>query len=588
MARRIRYLDDDAIRAMLEQEDESDEEIGGEENDDEERVVYESDHSTDSEIDGDQLQNSDRSNHSESSDKDDENYYLCKDKVTKWYKNPCVSKFAKTPSQNLLKFLLGPRNNASHIEDEVQAFLLLITDEMIEEIVGCTNMYITAVRSNYDRKRDAKILTKTELMAFLGLLVLSGVKRAEHVSFLELWATDGSGIEIFRACMSYNRFLLLLLAIRFDDKTTWSQRKETDKLAAIQYILDEFVQNCKNTYCLTEFLTIDETLVLFRGRCSFIQYIPSKPAKYGVKIFALCDAKIYFTGNLEVYCGKQPTGPHEVSNSPADIVERLISHLKGTCRNLTTNNWYTSYTLAMSLLQDKITPVRTLKKNKREIPAEFLPNKQKPISSSMFGFQKHATLVSFTPKKNKSVVLLSTMHRDAKVDAETKKPEIIQFYNSTKGGVDTVDQLCGNYSVSRKTRRWPLCVFFHLVNIAGVNGQILFNKTRKSVDEAQNRRQFLKNLAMSLMKPHLQDRAQLQNFPSDIQSILSKYKPQSQVDTHEPPPAKSQKRCRLCGRAKNRVTTMRCFWCNDFVCKDHAKTDVKCDTCAHLASNELS
>ena len=293
-----------------------------------------------------------------------------------------------------------------------------------------------------------------------------------------------------------------------------------------------------------------------------------------------------FHGNLEVYWGKQPTGPHEVSNSPADIVERLISHLKGTCRNLTMDNWYTSYTFAMSLLRDKITLVGTLKKNKREIPAEFLPNKKKTISSSMFGFQKHATLVSFTPKKNKSVVLLSTMHRDAKVDAETKKPEIIQFYNSTKGGVDTVDQLCSSYSVSRRTRRWPLCVFFHLVNIAGVNGQTLFNKTRKSVDEAQNRRQFLKNLAMSLMEPHLQDRAQLQNLPSDIQSILSKHKPQSQVDTHEPPPAKSRKRCRLCARTKNRVTTMRCSSCNDFVCKNHAKTDVKCDTCAHLAGDE--
>ena len=206
-------------------------------------------------------------------------------------KNPCVSKFAKTPSRNLLKFYPGPRNNASHIEDELQAFLLLITNEMIEEIVGCTNMYITAVQSNYDRERDAKITTKTELKAFLGLLVLSGVKRAGHVSFLELWATDGSGIEIFRACMSYNRFLFLLSAIRFDDRTTRSQRKETDKLAAIRYILDEFVQNCKNIYCLSEFLTIDETLVPFRGRCSFIQYIPSKPAKYGIKIFALCDAK---------------------------------------------------------------------------------------------------------------------------------------------------------------------------------------------------------------------------------------------------------------------------------------------------------
>ena len=51
MARRIRALDDDKIRAMLEPDDESDEEIGSEENDDEERVVNESDHNTDLEID---------------------------------------------------------------------------------------------------------------------------------------------------------------------------------------------------------------------------------------------------------------------------------------------------------------------------------------------------------------------------------------------------------------------------------------------------------------------------------------------------------------------------------------------------------
>ena len=141
-----------------------------------------SDHSTDSEIDGDQLQNSDMSTDSKSSDKDDENYYLCKDKVTKWCKNPCVSKFAKTPAQNIVKLLPGPRNNARHFEDELQAFLLLITDEMIKEIVRCTNMY-TTVQSSYDRKRDAKIFTKTELMAFLGLLFLSRCKEGWAYKF---------------------------------------------------------------------------------------------------------------------------------------------------------------------------------------------------------------------------------------------------------------------------------------------------------------------------------------------------------------------------------------------------------------------
>jgi hypothetical protein len=159
-----------------------------------------------------------------------------------------------------------------------------------------------------------------------------------------------------------------------------------------------------------------------------------------------------------VYNGKQPTGLYSFSSGPSDIVTRLTAHLKSTCRNLTTDNWYTSYPLAVSLLKDKISLVGTLKKTKRKFPLNFCI-KNKEVNSSMFGFQKQVTLVSFTPKKNTSAVLLSTMHNDASVDTETKKPEIVHFYNSTKGGVDTVDQLCGNYSVSRRTRRQPLCLF---------------------------------------------------------------------------------------------------------------------------------
>jgi len=577
-----RFLDDNRIKAMLIEKNSSEEEIGSDEDDSEERVV--SDHDTVSEIEiGQKDMQTDTNVDFGSSEEDygSDEHFICKDKITKWCKTPCVSKFAKTRRENIVKTFPGPINNARLVQDEVQAFQMLISDDMIEEIVRYTNIHIANVQSKYQTERDAKNVTKTELMAFLGLLFLSGVKRASHTHFRELWATDGSGIEIFRACMSYNRFLFLLSAIRFDDKSTRNQRKTTDKLAAIRFILDEFVKNCKSTYCLSEFFTIDEMLVHFRGRCSFIQYVPNKPAKYGIK---LCDAKTFFTGNLEVYCGKQPNGPYNYSNGPSDIVTRLTAHLKGTCRNLTTDNWYTSYPLAVSLLKDKITLVGTLKKNKREIPVEFLPNKKKEVSSSMFGFQKQVTLVSFTPKKNKSVLLLSTMHNDASVDTETKKPEIIHFYNSTKGGVDTVDQLCGNYSVSRRTRRWPLCIFFQLLNIAGVNGHILYKMTR-SEDPAQKRRHFLKNLAMGLIKPHMENRAPLKNLPVDIKRFLAKYKAQQEEDTAEPPP-KVRKRCRLCGRAKNRVTTMRCFSCNDFVCNEHSTTVVKCDTCTNPAADD--
>ncbi|CAI6373862.1 unnamed protein product [Macrosiphum euphorbiae] len=201
--------------------------------------------------------------------------------------------------------------------------------------------------------------------------------------------------------MSCNRFLFILNSMRFDDRTTRNYRRSEDKLTAVRSMLDQFVYNCKTSYCLSEYLTIDEMLVPFRGRCSFIQYIPSKPAKYGLKIFALVDAKSFYTGNLEIYCGTQPDGPYNMSSKPFDIVMRLLDNVTGSNRNLTCDNWYTSYPLATELLKKQTTIVGTLRKNKKEIPVDFQPHKNKAVNSSFFGFQKEIMITSYTPKKIK-------------------------------------------------------------------------------------------------------------------------------------------------------------------------------------------
>ncbi|GFR05835.1 DDE_Tnp_1_7 domain-containing protein [Trichonephila clavata] len=151
-------------------------------------------------------------------------------------------------------------------------------------------MEIEKLRVNYDRPRDAKKTTTNEVLAFTGILILAGVKKQNHTNFLELWTT---GSEIFRSCMNCNRFLGWS-AIRFDDKNTRKERQLTDKLAAIRFTLDRFVENCKNNYSLGEYGTIEEMLIPFRGRCSFIQNIPNKSAKYGLKVFVLFDSKTFY------------------------------------------------------------------------------------------------------------------------------------------------------------------------------------------------------------------------------------------------------------------------------------------------------
>jgi hypothetical protein len=63
-----------------------------------------------------------------------------------------------------------------------------------------------------------------------------------------------------------------------------------------------------------------------------------------------------------------------------------------------------------------------MKQNKREIPLEFKQARQRDENSSIFGFTKDLTLVSYVPKKNKSVVLLSSLHHDSAIRSDSEKP----------------------------------------------------------------------------------------------------------------------------------------------------------------------
>ena len=63
---------------------------------------------------------------------------------------------------------------------------------------------------------------------------------------------------------------------------------------------------------------------------------------------------------------------------------------------------------------------------------------------------------------------MSSFHFDSSLK-DTGRPIMVDDYNRTKGGVDTFDQMCSTYSTSRKTKRWPKCVFYGMINTATIN-----------------------------------------------------------------------------------------------------------------------
>ncbi len=156
-------------------------------------------------------------------------------------------------------------------------------------------------------------------------------------------------------------------------------------------------------------MTVDEQLVTFRGRCPFKQYIPSKPGRYGIKLWALCDSKTSYVWNVQVYTGKNSNLGREVNQGQRVVID-MIRGFENTGRNITCDHFFTSLELALTLLKKMLTVLGTIIKNKPELPPSFTVTKDIQVTSILFGYQQDALLVSYCPQKGRIVTLLSTMH----------------------------------------------------------------------------------------------------------------------------------------------------------------------------------
>lgn len=177
--------------------------------------------------------------------------------------------------------------------------------------------------------------------------------------------------------------------------------------------------NLKNNYKPYENITVDEQLFPFRGRTKFTQYIPSKPAKYGIKIWWACEAKTHFPLECNIYTSREQ-GQIKAEKQGENEIMRLVMRYKDSGRTIVADNFFTTLDLC----------------------------------------------------KNKAVILLSTVHYDTSVAGIKKKPEAIMHYNKTKTGVDVMDQMLGKYTTKRRTNRWTLAIFYNMIDVMGLASYI--------------------------------------------------------------------------------------------------------------------
>lgn len=169
-------------------------------------------------------------------------------------------------------------NNAG-VSDYLTLFL---TDEFFDLLVEQTNLYAAQYkRGNANLPPNSRAISweetnRNEMKKFLALVLLMGIVRKPEVS--DYWSTNpllkGS---IFNSVMPRNRFQSILQFLHFADNSRYDANDPNhDRLYKVRPVVGYLVSKFKSVYIPEEHISIDEELLLWKGRLVFKQYIPLK------------------------------------------------------------------------------------------------------------------------------------------------------------------------------------------------------------------------------------------------------------------------------------------------------------------------
>ncbi|CAG5919961.1 unnamed protein product, partial [Menidia menidia] len=230
-----------------------------------------------------------------------------------------------------------------------------------------------------------------------------------------------------------------------------------------------------------------------------------------------------------------------------NVVLKLMEPFLDKGRTVAMDNFITSLSLANRLLQRNTTLLGTINKIRRELPATAKETSGRQLHSTQVFKSGSALLTVYATKKKKSVCLLSTMHHKVEiVDIQKQKTNTVVDYNHLKCGVD---QKLRNYSVRAATRRWPMAVFYNLLDMAATNAHVLYTACTGS---KESRRLFMLELSEELKNRFLQEKTQ------------EEQQKQLRCEMRVSQQKKTQCQVRiLCNKNKS---TERCVHCGKFTC----------------------
>ncbi|XP_046402029.1 piggyBac transposable element-derived protein 4-like [Ischnura elegans] len=365
--------------------------------------------------------------------------------------------------------------------DPFDYFCLLANDDFFDLVIQETNFYANELlkKNRYPRARitEYRNLTRGEFETFLGLIYLMGIVRLPSIP--DYWKRLEYIFDFpcFRSTISRDRFQIILRCMHFGRNPGVGDPLPSDPLYKIRPLLNLFTERMKEIYYPGKELCLDESMLLWRGRLSFRQYIQNKRHQHGIKLYMLSEPNGLIQ-DIIVYTGaKDPdVGGRGHSNK---VVRKLMDRFFFSGHSLYMNNYYNSVELSCDLLKKDTYTTGTLRSNRKYNPPQVLRKKLKR-GESMQQYTSDGICVLKWNDKRDVLMVSSEFNGDLQEvnlrgEKTASRPKMVVKYNTYMGGVDRADQLMAYYPLERKSLRWYLKVALHVFHLMQINSYILYN-----------------------------------------------------------------------------------------------------------------
>lgn len=383
--------------------------------------------------------------------------------------------------------------------DEPVKYFLLFVEDILETSTNQTNIYANQVIADTIVSRQSRLnnwvpTTIDEMKKFFGLLLWMGV--VKYPQLHNYWSTKTMyHNKTASSTMSRNRFEILLRMWHFANNA----ESNGDRIHKVRKLVEDLQSKFQKYKVPGRCVCVDESMVPFRGRLKFRQYIPGKRHKYGVKLFKLCDNSGY-TYSLKIYQGKGTTP--DLLPLSTNVVMELGHNYLAQGRIFITDNFYTSIELAETLLSNNTHLVGTLRKNRKGVPREIASKRLR--KGDIVGMYNNKGIVVAKWKDKRDVLVLSTTHsleivntgKRNRYKEEVLKPQIIIDYNRGKSGIDLSDQYSSYSTVVRRSIKWYHKVAMELIfGTAVVNSFIIYKAiSNRKISIVEYREQLIEGL----------------------------------------------------------------------------------------------